>query len=71
MSPLESHDDGTPTTRGFRLDKYNGKLMGVCAGIGDYFGIDPTLVRIGFVVGTICGFGLLVPIYLAVGLIAD
>jgi phage shock protein C len=70
MSALDRQNGASPT-RGFRLDRYNGKLMGVCAGIGDYFGIDPTLVRIGFVVGTICGFGLLVPIYLAIGLIAD
>lgn len=33
------------------------KLSGVCAGIGDYFGIDPTLVRIAFVVGTIATGG--------------
>ncbi len=24
-------------------------LAGVCGGIGEYFGIDPTLVRLGFV----------------------
>ncbi|NNF03355.1 MAG: PspC domain-containing protein, partial [Rhodothermales bacterium] len=29
------------------------KLAGVAAGIAEYFGIDPTLVRIGFVVGTV------------------
>ena len=29
----------------------NGKMIcGVCAGIGKYFNIDPTLVRLGFVV---------------------
>lgn len=26
------------------------KLDGVCAGIAEYFGIDPTLVRIGWVI---------------------
>ena len=31
----------------FHLDKRNGKLMGVCAGIADYTGWDVTLVRIG------------------------
>ena len=29
------------------------KLAGVAGGIGEYFGIDPTLVRIAFVIGTI------------------
>lgn len=33
------------------------KLAGVAAGLADYFGIDPTLVRIGFVVGTIASGG--------------
>lgn len=55
----------------FRLDRQRGKLMGVCAGIADYFGIDVTLVRVGFVVGTLAGFGSLLLVYLAIGLIAD
>lgn len=29
------------------------KVAGVCSGIADYFNIDPTLVRIAFVVGTL------------------
>ncbi len=33
------------------------KLAGVAGGIADYFGIDPTLVRIGFVIGTIASSG--------------
>ena len=62
--------DGTPT-KAFRLDKRRGKLMGVCAGIADYFGIDTTLVRVGFVLGALLGFGSFIVIYLAIGLIAD
>ena len=31
------------------------KLAGVCAGIGAYFGIDPTLVRIGWVAFCLLG----------------
>ena len=57
--------------RGFRLDKANAKLMGVCGGIADYFGWDPTLVRVGFVAGTLIGFGSLLIVYLAIGLLAD
>jgi phage shock protein C len=37
-----------------RRDK---KVMGVCGGLADYFNIDPTLVRIAFVVGTIASGG--------------
>jgi phage shock protein PspC (stress-responsive transcriptional regulator) len=54
-----------------RLDKANGRLMGVCAGIANYTGIDVTWVRIGFVVGTLVGFGSLALIYLIIGLVAN
>jgi phage shock protein C len=62
---------GVPDRRSFRLNKQRGKVMGVCAGISDYFGLDVTLVRVGWVIGTLVGFGSLVLIYLAIGLIAD
>ena len=39
-------------------------LAGVAVGLADYFDIDPTLVRIGFVALTFLG-GLAVPLYLA------
>lgn len=55
----------------FRLNKQRGKLMGVCAGIADYFGLDVTLVRIAWVLATLVGVGSLVLVYLAIGLIAD
>ena len=62
---------GPPSNNSFKLDKHNGKLMGVCSGIGNYFGIDPLIVRLGFVLGTLVGFGSFILIYLAIGLIAD
>ena len=33
----------------------NKMLCGVCAGIGKYFNIDPTLIRLGFVILTCFG----------------
>ena len=33
----------------FYLDKPNGKIKGVCAGVADYTGIDVTIVRVGFI----------------------
>lgn len=33
--------------------RQNRKLAGVCAGLGVYWGIDPTLVRIAFVLGAL------------------
>ncbi|HEY6426242.1 MAG TPA: PspC domain-containing protein, partial [Acidimicrobiales bacterium] len=39
-------------------------LAGVAVGLADYFDVDPTLVRIGFVALAFLG-GLAVPLYLA------
>jgi phage shock protein PspC (stress-responsive transcriptional regulator) len=39
-------------------------LAGVAVGLADYFDVDPTLVRVGFVVLTFLG-GLAIPLYLA------
>jgi phage shock protein PspC (stress-responsive transcriptional regulator) len=64
-------NDIQPQRDGFHLDKVGGKVFGVCAGIGNYFGIDAMLVRIGFVLATLLGFGSPVLIYLAIALIAD
>ena len=71
MTDVTRNSGSKPPSAGFRLDKTNGKVFGVCSGIGNYFGIDPLLVRIGFVAGTLLGFGSFLLIYLAVALIAD
>lgn len=70
MSALD-RNRGVAPVRSFRLDRNNGKMMGVCSGIGNYFGIDATIVRVGFVAGTLLGFGSAILIYLAIGLLAD
>ena len=57
--------------KSFALDRRNGKFLGVCSGIARYFGIDANIVRIGFVLGTLLGFGSFIRIYLAIALIAD
>jgi phage shock protein C len=54
----------------FALDKPNGRLMGVCAGIARSTGFDLTLVRVAFVVTTIFLTGLTIPAYLVAGLVA-
>ncbi|MBA4161876.1 MAG: recombinase RecF [Novosphingobium sp.] len=71
MSQIKHSESGMTARTGFRLDKVNGKFMGVCSGIANTFGWDVTLVRFGFALGTIFGFGSLLIIYLAIGLIAD
>jgi phage shock protein PspC (stress-responsive transcriptional regulator) len=71
MNDVTRNSGSKPPRAGFRLDKTNAKVFGVCAGIADYFGIDTMLVRIGFVAATLLGFGSPILIYLAVALIAD
>lgn len=76
MSGLRFEDDSvrsvsSHSSNRFRLDKGRGKLMGVCSGIADYMGWDPSLVRIGWVVATLAGAGILIPVYFAIGFIAD
>lgn len=64
-------DSTIMSARSFRLDRSNAKFMGVCGGIANYFGWDANLVRIAWAIGTILGFGSLILIYLAIGLIVD
>ena len=53
------NEPSSGTKRLYRIR--DGRLVaGVCAGLAAYFGIDPTLVRLGFVVLTVFGgFGIL------------
>jgi phage shock protein C len=49
-----------------RLVKKNKKLFGVCGGLGDYFDINPTIIRILFIAALILyGSGLLLYVILA------
>lgn len=36
--------------RKFYRDKFGGKLLGVCSGLGDYFNTDPLWFRLAFVI---------------------
>ena len=71
MSNLDHQPAGGPPSKSFRLDKSNAKLWGVCSGIANYFNVDTTLVRAGFVVGALVGVGSLFLVYAAIALIAD
>ena len=56
MSQLRFDDSSirpVESSRGFRLDKTRGKIMGVCAGIANYFNVDATLVRVAFGLATV------------------
>lgn len=45
------------------------KIAGVCGGIADYFNLDPTLVRIAFVIGTIITQGTFLVAYILLAFI--
>jgi phage shock protein C len=51
-----------------KLVRKEGKLLGVCAGVGDYLGIDPTIIRLGFLL-LLFGFGTGVLLYIILALI--
>ena len=60
----------SPRTRFYR-DKVNGKVMGVCAGIADYTGVDVIWVRLGAVALVLMGVGLVIPAYFVAGFFAN
>lgn len=40
--------------------KYDKKICGVCSGIAEYLNIDPTVIRIAWLVAVFCaGFGII------------
>ena len=58
-------DQGAEMATGGRLARSlkDRKISGVCGGIGEHFGVDPTLVRIAFVLLAIASLGLSVILY--------
>jgi phage shock protein C len=69
VTRLEHRTGGSPAK--FHLDQGNGTFLGVCAGIGRYLVMDPTIVRIAFAIGALCSFGTFILIYFAIALLAD
>ncbi|RZJ99211.1 MAG: PspC domain-containing protein [Novosphingobium sp.] len=57
--------------RKFYLNKRDGKLMGVCAGLADYTGIDALWIRIATLVLFLAGVGSLLLVYLLIGFVAN
>jgi phage shock protein C len=54
----------------FLLNKSDAKVMGVAAGVADYTGIDPTIVRLGFVALTLITGPVMILFYVLTGLLA-
>jgi phage shock protein PspC (stress-responsive transcriptional regulator) len=47
----------TQQTKHLHLSKTDKMIGGVCGGLAEYFGIDVSLVRVGFVLGALFGAG--------------
>lgn len=44
----------------------NKVICGVCAGFANYFGIDPTVIRVVWAILALCSFGVAAIAYLSV-----
>jgi phage shock protein C len=51
------------------LSERDSKIGGVCGGLGEYFGKDPTLIRILFILIILFSFGFGVLAYIAMWLV--
>ena len=73
MSKLDRNNQPVrpASAKSFGLDHADGKIAGVCGGIANYFGINPLIVRLVFLVGAVAGFGSFILIYLAIWLLAN
>ena len=60
-----------PSHTAFYRDKRNGNVMGVCAGIADYTGLDVSLVRIMVVGAVFMSGGSVLPLYFIAGFLAN
>jgi phage shock protein C len=56
--------------RPFLINCADAKFMGVAAGLADYTGADPTLVRLGFVAATLLTGPVMILFYILAGLLA-
>lgn len=54
----------------FLINRREAKLMGVAAGLADYTGLDPLIVRLGFVALTLLTGPVMVLFYVLAGLLA-
>jgi phage shock protein C len=54
----------------FLINRADAKVMGVAAGLADYTGVDPTLVRLGFVAATLLTGPVMILFYVLAGLLA-
>jgi phage shock protein C len=54
----------------FLINRADAKVMGVAAGLADYTGVDPTVVRLAFVAATLLTGPVMILFYVLAGLLA-
>jgi phage shock protein C len=54
----------------FLINRRDGKIMGVAAGLADYTGVDPLLIRLALVAGLLLTGPIVLILYLVAGLVA-
>jgi|SRR3954447_8604312 phage shock protein C len=54
----------------FLINRGDAKVMGVAAGLSDYTGVDPTIVRLGFIALTLMTGPVMLFLYVVTGLLA-
>ena len=52
------------------LNREQGKVMGVAAGLADYTGVDPTIIRLAFIAATLITGPVMILFYVLTGLLA-
>src|SRR3954470_22204462 len=65
LQPKETRMNGR-----FLINRRDAKVMGVAAGLADYTGIDPLLVRLGFVAAALITGPVMILFYVVAGLLA-
>jgi phage shock protein C len=55
----------------FLINRRDAKIMGVAAGLADYTGIDPLLIRLAMVAGVLITGPIMVLLYLVTGWLAS
>jgi phage shock protein C len=54
----------------FLINRGDAKVMGVAAGLADYTGVDPTIIRLAFIAATLITGPVMILFYVLTGLLA-
>lgn len=69
MKSITQNQRGELGMKRLRKSRHNAVIFGVLGGLGEYFNIDPVILRVIVVVMTFIGVGSTVPLYLILALV--